>query len=627
MERSKLRSTASTLKWLIATALMLPLIGYGAINTFDLIVGSRIDIDNVRIDGNTISTTNSNGDLTFDMNGTGRPLFSDLTATTVPYLDSSKKIQSSAVTPTELGYVSGVTASLCGISQSCTITNKTIDADSNTITNIENADIKAAAAIALNKLAATTVSRALVSDGSGFVSPATTTATEIGYVNGVTSAIQTQINTKAPTASPTFTGTITRNGATSGAITFAVPATITGYTITWPNAQGGASTFLANDGSGGLSWATQTAAPSASYESSNCSIAATVAGSALTIALKDSSGSDPSGGSPCKISFRNATAATGTYTQVSTTAAVSVVAANGDSIGCPTAAVQCVISVYAINNAGTVVLGMLVGGVLDEGSVQTSVALTGGADTASSTLWSTAAQASKAVRLIGRVTITPAAAFAWTNAVTEISLPPFVQTPWYINANITGANPSLGTSAVTAYTEIIDAGLTMTPIAGSAPVGVMCSTTNAATAPTTSTSTCAAGSESLGANFAIPSPGVYEVCVQASWEGQVDTTERFDVGFEVIETPTNAQTLTLEGGGRIVQGCGFTATGGVDMICDLPVAVCSVFNWTSAAAGTVKGVRLMFEQAVTGTVDASSMLMDGTANPGQYAFHIRARRM
>lgn len=77
-----------------------------------------------------------------------------------------------------------------------TLVNKTIDADLNTITNIENADIKSGAAIALNKLAATTVSRALVSDGSGVISPATTTATEIGYVNGVTSAIQTQLDAK-----------------------------------------------------------------------------------------------------------------------------------------------------------------------------------------------------------------------------------------------------------------------------------------------------------------------------------------------------------------------------------------------------------------------------------------------
>jgi hypothetical protein len=98
-----------------------------------------------------------------------------------------------------------------------TFTNKTFDADGtgNSITNIENADIKAAAAIALNKLAATTVSRALVSDGSGFVSPSATTATEIGYVNGVTSAIQTQINSKQATI-PFGTGVQTALGVNIG---------------------------------------------------------------------------------------------------------------------------------------------------------------------------------------------------------------------------------------------------------------------------------------------------------------------------------------------------------------------------------------------------------------------------
>lgn len=62
---------------------------------------------------------------------------------------------------------------------------------------IVNDDVNASAAIAVSKLAAMTASRAVVSDGSGFISPATTTATEIGYVNGVTSAIQTQLDTKA----------------------------------------------------------------------------------------------------------------------------------------------------------------------------------------------------------------------------------------------------------------------------------------------------------------------------------------------------------------------------------------------------------------------------------------------
>jgi hypothetical protein len=46
-----------------------------------------------------------------------------------------------------------------------------------------------------------TASRALVSDGSGKVAVSSTTSTEIGYVNGVTSAIQTQINGKEATIS------------------------------------------------------------------------------------------------------------------------------------------------------------------------------------------------------------------------------------------------------------------------------------------------------------------------------------------------------------------------------------------------------------------------------------------
>ena len=42
----------------------------------------------------------------------GDLLCSGLTATTVPYLDASKILKSSAVTPTQLGYVAGVTSAI-----------------------------------------------------------------------------------------------------------------------------------------------------------------------------------------------------------------------------------------------------------------------------------------------------------------------------------------------------------------------------------------------------------------------------------------------------------------------------------------------------------------------------------
>ena len=78
-----------------------------------------------------------------------------------------------------------------------TLTNKSIDSDNNTITNLVNADIKSSAAIAFSKMANLTTSRALVSDGSGDVSVSDVTSTEIGFLDGVSSAIQTQLDTKA----------------------------------------------------------------------------------------------------------------------------------------------------------------------------------------------------------------------------------------------------------------------------------------------------------------------------------------------------------------------------------------------------------------------------------------------
>jgi hypothetical protein len=54
-----------------------------------------------------------------------------------------------------------------------------------------------------------TASRALTSNSSGKVAVSAVTSTELGYVSGVTSAIQTQLDAKAPIAAPTFTGLVT----------------------------------------------------------------------------------------------------------------------------------------------------------------------------------------------------------------------------------------------------------------------------------------------------------------------------------------------------------------------------------------------------------------------------------
>ena len=148
--------------------------------------------------------------------------------------------------------VHGVAGSVVGTSDSQALTNKTIDADLNTLSNIENADIKAAAAIARTKLAsgtanrivindgtgvmadaaAITASRALVSDASGIPTASAVTSTELGYVSGVTSAIQTQIGAKQDTITGAATTVTTADLTASRAVVSDATGKIVVSTVT-----------------------------------------------------------------------------------------------------------------------------------------------------------------------------------------------------------------------------------------------------------------------------------------------------------------------------------------------------------------------------------------------------------
>lgn len=73
------------------------------------------------------------------------------------------------------------------------------------VNEIANTQIAAAAAIAVNKLAAVTASRALVSDGSGFVAASAVTATTLAFLDA-TSSVQTQLDAKIAKTLTSSTG-------------------------------------------------------------------------------------------------------------------------------------------------------------------------------------------------------------------------------------------------------------------------------------------------------------------------------------------------------------------------------------------------------------------------------------
>lgn len=88
-------------------------------------------------------------------------------------------------------------------------------------------------------------------------------------------------------------------------------------------------------------------------------LVATVAAGALTIAVKTLAAADPSATDPVYFVFRNATAATGSPSYVSVTAALSLVISSGSTLGVPSNSSPFRLWITAFNDAGTVRLAAI----------------------------------------------------------------------------------------------------------------------------------------------------------------------------------------------------------------------------------------------------------------------------
>ena len=150
----------------------------------------------------------------------------------------------------------------------------------------------------------------------------------------------------------------------------------------------------------------------------NAKVDASVGTNALTVALKDLAGSDPSAGSPVKIALRDTTVTSGKYNIRSIVAALSVVAPQGATLGYANAETHDV-QVFAIDNAGTVELAIgyfadAGGSMPDEAQLASTTIIDSSSDSAD-TLYSTTARSNVPVRHIGTINVqTGATAGDWS---------------------------------------------------------------------------------------------------------------------------------------------------------------------------------------------------------------------
>ncbi len=151
----------------------------------------------------------------------------------------------------------------------------------------------------------------------------------------------------------------------------------------------------------------------------NYSFTVAMAANAVTIALKDAAGNDPSSSSPVRVEFRNATITSGDSSVVDIVSALSTVISSGSKGG----SVDSVLSrifIYLINNTGAAELAWSAANVFPESGVVSTTAEGGNAD-AADVMYSTTARSNVAFRYIGFFESTQSTAGVWAASASKLS--------------------------------------------------------------------------------------------------------------------------------------------------------------------------------------------------------------
>jgi hypothetical protein len=708
-----------------------------------------LDIGNINIDGNTVSTTDTNGNLVISPNGTGLLEYTPGTASSVLLLDSNKRLVTGDVSSTELGLLNGLTGTLLTDSNSVTVTGKTIDGDDNTVQDLGISSLKTVIGNA---------SKFLSFDGSG--TPVSTKDVPTGAVVGISDAQTltnkdidggTASNTSRltiPKASKSTLDGLTRKEATlvyasdekkayiddgsnlvkvgSGAGGSSGINMLAEYN---PNAEDGTTgwtasgsgtftttTTAANVGNGDASFSFDAAATNdtvytdliaipAGLYGANCllefyykgfddQMSAYVSDGTNIVTSQTLSASPgytkvqlnficPSSGGLRFALFANADAAIGYWDEVHLGSASNIsqvsqasfvgsikydaasscdwgrTGGGSDSWGNFSADTDCASPTVtgSASDPGSKIPAIKFSSLppgeylfeargffykfgtqdapvyfrFSDGTNTTPGAglYSGSSPDAAMNLTGriryVTAQSNVTINIQGSTVNTSNTVSIGNNNATFLGLEidvyrfplssetvvNYQSQNWRVDANISGANPSLGTSAVSSYTGIEDGSLTLTNNTGNnvLTAQIPCSSTNAP-----SGTTCSAGNESVGVSFYVPRAGDVRACVSFGHYIQNQSGSAAETTFQIVETAANAQTVLQEGKSRVPsRGASSIATETT-----LPVHLCGTFSFNSSGQKTL---RLMYEQAVGGTVLANEIRGDSDSSIGQRDIH------